>query len=124
VEAGVATLANSAYGEVEGPDLTVNRTSQTLHVAGALDVTTVGHFRPVAEELLREGCQQLVLDISGLRLIDSVGIGVIIYLYRQLRARGGSLDLQGASGQPLAILKLMKLEQILMLTSATAAPPP
>jgi len=71
-------------------------------------------LRPLAEQLLQEGCEHLVLDIGGLRLIDSVGVGVIIYMYRQLRARGGSLSLRAANGQPLAILKLMKLDGILL----------
>jgi anti-sigma B factor antagonist len=112
--ASQVNLSNSAYGDGDGLDISVNRTSHILQVGGALDATTVGHFRPVADELLRDGCQQLVLDLAGLRLIDSVGIGVIIYMYRQLQARGGSLCLRAANGQPLAILQLMKLDRILL----------
>ena len=107
-------LSNGTSGHNDGLDISVNRTSQILQVGGALDATTVGHFRPVVEQLLQREDQHLVLDIGGLRLIDSVGVGVIIYMYRQLHARGGALSLRAANGQPLAILQLMKLDRILI----------
>ncbi len=94
-------------------DIAVTRDGETVRVSGALDATTVRHFRAVADELLEQDCRHAVLDIAGLRLIDSVGVGAIIYVYRQLLARGGTLHLRDPNGQPLAILRLMKLDRLL-----------
>ena len=107
-------LSSSSNRDREFADIAVACDGHTLRVHGALDATTVGQFRPVAEGVLQEGWPQLVLDLEGLRLIDSVGVGAIIYVYRQQMGRGARIAVRGAGGQPLAILRLMKLDRLLM----------
>jgi anti-anti-sigma factor len=106
-------LWSSVNGQRELDDIAVARDGQTLRLTGALDATTVRQFRPVVDQLLEDDCRHAVLDVGGLRLIDSVGVGAIIYLYRQMMARGGTLSLLDPNGQPLAILRLMKLDRLL-----------
>ena len=89
-------------------------TSFTLYVRGALDVETVGAFREIVDGLLDHGYRYLALDIGGLRMIDSPGVGAIIYVYRRLRSIGGTMVMSGANEQPLAVLRLMRLDRLLM----------
>jgi hypothetical protein len=41
-------------------------------------------------------------------------VGAIVYLFRRVKGFGGSVVVRGASDQPLAILRLLKLDQILL----------
>jgi anti-sigma B factor antagonist len=87
----------------------------TLNITGELDAVSVPDLRPVLDDLISKGHKKIVIDLSGLRLIDSSGVGAIVYLFRKLRAVGGTVSVKGASDQPLAILRLLKLDQILLI---------
>jgi hypothetical protein len=39
-------------------------------------------------------------------------VGLLVYLFRRVRASGRAFGVRGASEQPLGILRLMKLDQI------------
>ena len=92
----------------------------TLNITGELDAVSVPDLRPVLDDLINKGHKKIVVDLAGLRLIDSSGVGAIVYLFRRLRGVGGSLVVRGATDQPLAILRLLKLDQILAIDSARA----
>jgi anti-sigma B factor antagonist len=87
----------------------------TLNITGELDAVSVPDLRPALDDLISKGHKKIVIDLSGLRLIDSSGVGAIVYLFRKLRAVGGTVSVKGASDQPLAILRLLKLDQILLV---------
>ena len=87
----------------------------TLNITGELDAVSVPDLRPVLDDLISKGHKKIVVDLSGLRLIDSSGVGAIVYLFRKLRAVGGTVSVRGAADQPLAILRLLKLDQILLI---------
>jgi anti-anti-sigma factor len=92
----------------------------TLNITGELDAVSVPDLRPVLDDLINKGHKKIVVDLAGLRLIDSSGVGAIVYLFRRLRGVGGTLVVRGATDQPLAILRLLKLDQILAIDSARA----
>lgn len=87
----------------------------TLNITGELDALSVPDLRPVLDDLISKGHKKIVVDLSGLRLIDSSGVGAIVYLFRKLRAVGGTVSVRGAADQPLAILRLLKLDTILLI---------
>ena len=87
----------------------------TLHITGELDAVSVPDLRPVLDDLISKGHKKIVVDLAGLRLIDSSGVGAIVYLFRKTKAAGGVVTVKGASDQPLAILRLLKLDQILLI---------
>ena len=62
------------------------------------------------EELLRENARKVILDLSGLELIDSMGIGVIMFGAGQLNKAGGELRVAGAKGFVQDVLKLAKVD--------------
>jgi anti-sigma B factor antagonist len=86
----------------------------TLNITGELDAVSVPDLRPVLDDLISKGHKKIVVDLKGLRLIDSSGVGAIVYLFRRVKGFGGSVVVRGASDQPLAILRLLKLDQILL----------
>lgn len=58
-----------------------------LAVAGELDLATAPQLRQVVEELLSQPPEALVLDLTGVVLMASVGIAVLVWAYS--RANGG-----------------------------------
>ena len=57
-------------------------------------------------------------DLSHLRLIDSSGVGAIVALFKTVRAYEGSLTVVGVRDQPLAILRLLQLDRVLLRDAA------
>ncbi len=45
-------------------------------------------------------------------MIDSSGVGAIVSLFKRVKADGGQVLVAGAKDQPLAVLKLLKLDKV------------
>lgn len=84
--------------------------TSTLHVRGELDALTAPELRPMLDALATEAGREVVVNLSGLRLIDSSGVGALVSLYKRVRENGGSVRFEGITGQPLAIFKLLRLD--------------
>jgi anti-sigma B factor antagonist len=85
-----------------------------LRIEGELDALSTPALKPSMGQIAEEGPPEVLVDLSALRLIDSVGVGAIIALYKSVRAYQGNLSVSGARDQPLAILKLLQLDRFLM----------
>jgi anti-sigma B factor antagonist len=88
----------------------------TLQIDGALDALTVREFRPVIDAVVADRPRRVTVDIDRLDLIDSSGVGAIVSLFKRVKANGGTVVVVGAREQPLAVLKLLKLETVFGLT--------
>ncbi len=83
-------------------------------IEGDLDSATTRDLRDELQALLTRKPQRLEVDLSQLRTIDSSGVGMLVSLYKGIRAQGGQLAITGVRDQPLAILRLLKLDQVLL----------
>lgn len=99
-------------------DLSVQRDVSVLRVEGELDALSVVDLRPIISRIGEERPKQMVVDLSRLRLIDSSGVGAIVSLFKQVRANGGTLVVEGVRDQPLAILRLLRLDRVLIREEA------
>lgn len=63
----------------------------------------------------------LRLDFSGVTFMDSSGIGLIMGRYRLMAARGGRLEVVGASERLLRVMKLAGLEKLPVWGSSQSA---
>ena len=86
-----------------------------LEIDGALDALTVPDIRPVLDALVNDGVRHVTVDIEKVSLIDSSGVGAIVSLFKRLKAEGGEMVLVGARDQPLAVLKLLRLDKVFRL---------
>jgi anti-sigma B factor antagonist len=62
--------------------------------------------------LLVGGRQHIVLDLSGVRRVDSRGLGELIECYEASRALGGEVKLLGVNGQVSELLVITKLVSV------------
>ena len=83
-----------------------------LKIEGALDALSAPDLRPTLDALVTEGRKKVVVDLSGLRLVDSSGIGVIVSLFKRIGAQGGTVRVTGLRDQPLAIFRLLRLDRV------------
>jgi anti-anti-sigma factor len=89
----------------------------TLSLRGALDAASIGSLRPTVDQLLQQppGADAvLVIDLRGLRLLDTAGVREVLRVFNAMNARGGTTLVEGASEQPLALLKVLKLDELLI----------
>jgi anti-sigma B factor antagonist len=81
-------------------------------VTGALDMTSVTGVRDRLHAHVYAGARHLVLDLSGVTFMDSVGLSLLVGLDRIVSARNGTLHLAAC---PAPVVELMEI------TSMTAA---
>ena len=98
--------------------MSVEGDSVVLNVRGELDAACVDEIREVVDRLATAGHRSIIVDLSGLLVIDSSGIGSIVSLYKRVRGKGGTVAVRGAKDQPLAILRLLKLDRVLVVPEA------
>jgi len=91
---------------------TDNGDETLLRIEGALDAVTAPELRPTLDALVAERRKSITVDLSGLRLIDSSGVGAIVSLFKRVRAGGGEVRITGLRDQPLAIFQLLRLDRV------------
>jgi anti-sigma B factor antagonist len=87
-----------------------------LTIDGALDALTVRDIRPVIDAVVADRPKRVTVDLDKLNLIDSSGVGAIVSLFKRVKANGGAVVVVNAREQPLAVLKLLKLDSVFGLT--------
>lgn len=83
-----------------------------LRIEGGLDAVSAPELRASIEALAASEPKDVELDLSGLGLIDSSGIGAIVMLFKRLRERDRELSVHGLHGQPRAVFELLRLDRV------------
>ena len=86
--------------------------SATIVADGALDLATASELRSAAHEA-SAGMRQLVLDLRGLRFIDSSGLGTLLNLRGELRREGVGMLVEAEHGPVRRALETTGLGELL-----------
>jgi anti-sigma B factor antagonist len=99
---------------VPAPAYDVQRSSNstTLVVRGSLDINTAPQLGEEIDRIVGEKPSLVVVDLSGLDLIDSSGVAALVKLYKGVKGLGGNVTISGARDQPLAIFKLLRMDKV------------
>ena len=96
-----------------------HRPEVRLAVIGArLDVSSAGEVRARLDEQLARGCGDLVIDLSGVEVIDATGLGVLLGADRRAKAMNRRLVLRAALPRVRRILRVTRLDRVLALEDA------
>ena len=95
-------------------DLDTQHGASVLRIEGELDALSVVELRPIIEKISKDRPSKVLVDLARLRLIDSSGVGAIVALFKTVRAYEGALAVVGVRDQPLAILRLLRLDRVLI----------
>jgi anti-sigma B factor antagonist len=99
---------------------------QVLIVRGEVDVTTTPRVRAQLIALLSDGTPHLIVDLEGVRFMDSSGLGALVAGLKLARSRSGELrivcDRQRSVRKVLEVTGLERvLERFDSVDAATAA---
>jgi anti-anti-sigma factor len=86
--------------------------SCTLTLIGELNGTSIPALEAQIDQIGGSDCQNVVLDVSGLVAIDSVGVRVLTGLNHYGRGLGAHLTVIGASGQVAEALAATSLDLV------------
>jgi anti-sigma B factor antagonist len=103
-------------------EVTVERLADTavVHVSGELDLATTPVLASALEGLERP-FDRIVIDVSGLRFIDSTGLRLAVTEHQRAEADGFALVIAGADGAVLRILRIAGLDTTLPLAPDLAS---
>ncbi len=86
-----------------------------LAIEGVLDVLTAPEVRAAVEALIEERRTPIAVELSSLERMDGAGARVLARLFRGCSAFGGTVRVIGAKEQPLAVLRLLRMDRLLGL---------
>ncbi|MFC6439286.1 STAS domain-containing protein [Bowmanella sp. JS7-9] len=84
---------------------------------GALDAMSVSRLCPLLDQLVEEHQEDVCLKMHRIEFIDSSGVGALVFLFKRLRENGRDLTLSGVHGQPLELIRFLRIDQIIRLQS-------
>lgn len=68
-------------------------------------------FRAELQEQVKEHPQQIIIDMGGVEMVDSVGIGVMIAVHNSLCKNDGTLKIINADDNILNLFNTMRLNR-------------
>lgn len=68
-------------------------------------------FKEKLRDAVREHPGGLTIDMAGVGLIDSVGLGLLVATHNSLSKAGGKLTLVNTGGDVLSLLRAMRLDK-------------
>lgn len=84
--------------------------TRVLRLNGALNLVTVPGF---LEKLRAEKSGKLILDFSGVSMVDSAGVGSLIQTYIGFQSARRKLALVGMSPRILSVLEITRVKTVL-----------
>jgi len=82
-------------------------------LVGRLDVRGAGVARDALYEALARGEGRLVVDLSGVELLDATGLGVLVGVHRRARLQDRELVLCDAGPRVARLLALTRLDRVI-----------
>src|ERR1700760_2293301 len=86
-----------------------------LSLQGNLDAATAAGLKQEVIGIADAKKTKVAVDLAQLTLIDSTGVGVLISLFKRVRALGGVVHFAGLVAQPKEIFRLLRLDRSLDL---------
>jgi anti-sigma B factor antagonist len=81
-------------------------------VVGNLEAHSAPELSSRLDGLLAGGDQRFVIDLAGVRFMDSSGIAVLIRLFKRVRIGHGDVRLAGAQPAVEKIIRLVRLDRV------------
>ena len=86
---------------------------RVLRPLGRMSVETFGELKAKVSAVLGEGCRTIVVNLSGVSSVDSIGVAEIVRAHVMLRNRAGRLALSNLSRPVEELLSLTRLDTVL-----------
>lgn len=107
--------------------LRVDRTSldtgiEVLTLSGSLTLgRDAQHFEWTIEEMVKNQQNRIIIDLTAVPFIDSAGIGILVGCHGKVSSSGGQLRLAGLAERVLHVLRITKVDSIVLMDANVAA---
>jgi anti-sigma B factor antagonist len=91
-----------------------------IHLEGALDVSNAMRLREVLGDQLDGPSARVLVDLSGVRLLDSSGIGILVTAHRRAATLGARLVLAAAQPSVGKVFELTRTNRLLRIVPSLA----
>jgi len=88
-----------------------------LLVRGEIDVASAPEFHASLSDLIGQGPEIIIVDMSEVSFIDSTGLGVLVGAEKQMRDAGQALRLVVTQPQIIRLLELTGLDEVFTILS-------
>ena len=95
-----------------------------LRLSGNLDVSTVTDVRLAVHAALDSGAGDLFVDLRDVEMLDATGLGMLVGAHRRAGRTGRRLVLRNLSPQLARLLRVSRLNRILVVEPTDLVPPP
>ncbi len=101
-------------------DLSFERVENILIVKldGEFDLHTADYFKEKVDKKLNLKIKDLILDLEGIKFIDSSGLGAILGRYKDINKRGGEVAVINITSQVKRIFEVSGMLKILNIYSS------
>lgn len=87
-----------------------------VSIEGELDAATAPPLRAILSDLIDgQGNLSVVLDVSAMTFVDSIGLGVFAGAAKRLRAKGGQLVLSSPSGSAFRLFQITGIAELAVI---------
>jgi anti-sigma B factor antagonist len=91
-----------------------------LRVRGEIDVASAPEFQTSLSDLVGQGSEIVIVDLSEVSFIDSTGLGVLVGAEKEMRDMSHSLRLVVPQPQIMRLLELTGLDEVFTILSSTS----
>jgi len=88
-----------------------------IAASGVLDIATVDRLEKSVGEVLSAG-RGVVIDLAGVTLCDSTGLGVLVHLHRRARMAGVGFALRAPRRHVADVLAMTGIDKIITIEPA------
>lgn len=72
-------------------------------------------------ELLNDQIRKIIFDLSGVTMLDSTGVGILVVSQAKIKKQGGELRIAGATGVVGEILQMTSVDKLVSIFPTAAA---
>lgn len=100
-------------------EVTADHGRSTVHLAGELDVFTVGQLRDAVHKACDAHPQVLVIDLTDLTFIDIRGVHQLVDLTQDTRAQGVPVEIRHRSRAVERLAHLLQVDEDVLLSDGS-----
>jgi len=83
-----------------------------VELTGELDVSTSEPLRAELLQAIDDGCRDVTIDMSGLALIDSTGLGVLVGVMKRVLQHDGQMQLRAPRPAARKVFDITGLDRV------------
>lgn len=95
--------------DIENIDLSGGEKGIVISLTGSIDATTNQQFEDELTEILTQGVKKVILLLSGIKYINSTGLGTIVKCVDTFREAGGDIKMVAIPTKVIALFEMLGL---------------